>query len=131
MNTKDIGDLSESAVVKELKSMGYTVLTPFGDNASYDVVYDNGKELKKVQVKHGRVDDRAVKATLEKCRHNGKSMRHEKYEEGDLDEYMIYCSEKDIVYVVPFEDAPETEICLRFESETDHPSIRWAIDYEI
>ena len=50
-NTKDIGILSELKVITELVSMGYIVSQPYGDNAPYDFIIDNGDKIIKVHVK--------------------------------------------------------------------------------
>jgi hypothetical protein len=35
------------------------------------------------------------------------------------------------LYWVNFDDAPDANIVLRFESPIDHPDIRWADEYEL
>lgn len=52
MNSKAKGNLGEIAVAHEFIKWGCTVSFPFGDNARYDLIIDDGKNLKKVQVKY-------------------------------------------------------------------------------
>ena len=52
MNSKSKGNLGEIKVASEFIKWGCTVSFPFGDNARYDLIIDDGKELKKVQVKY-------------------------------------------------------------------------------
>jgi PD-(D/E)XK endonuclease len=42
---KDIGDRTQLAVMLALRSLGYAVLTPFGENTRYDLVIDDGSRL--------------------------------------------------------------------------------------
>lgn len=52
MNSKTKGNLGEIAVAHEFIKWGCTVSFPFGDNARYDLVIDDGENLKKVQIKY-------------------------------------------------------------------------------
>lgn len=47
------GDLAELKVIEWCLQKGYTPLTPFGgaNNCRYDVAYDDGQSIKRVQVK--------------------------------------------------------------------------------
>lgn len=40
--TKQKGDVSEAVVLAELVKLGFSVLQPFGDNQSYDLVVEKG-----------------------------------------------------------------------------------------
>lgn len=51
-NTNRKGDIAELAVAKKFLELGCWVSYPFGDDAPYDLIVDNGKDLIKVQVKH-------------------------------------------------------------------------------
>jgi len=51
MNSKYKGSLAVAHCVAKLYNLGYEVLFPFGDRNSYDLVFDDGKKLNKVQVK--------------------------------------------------------------------------------
>jgi len=133
MDTKDIGDLAEVAVCKEIKSIGNAVLTPFGDNQPYDLVMDNGEALIKVQVKSGRLKNGCVEAHLESASHNNTDgTYHTQYDNDEIDYFAIYCSELDSVYFISIEDSPETQVKLRVdEPSVSNPNIRWASDYNI
>jgi len=51
-NTNRKGDIAELAVAKKFLELGCWVSLPFGDDAPYDLIVDNGKHFIKVQVKH-------------------------------------------------------------------------------
>lgn len=51
MNSKDRGNIGEAIVLAEAVKRGLTVSQPFGDNARYDLVIDDGESLDRVQVK--------------------------------------------------------------------------------
>ena len=50
MNSKSKGNLGEIKVASEFIKWGCTVSFPFGDNARYDLIIDDGNNLKRVQV---------------------------------------------------------------------------------
>lgn len=52
MNSKSKGNLGEIKVASEFIKWGCTVSFPFGDNARYDLIVDDGDSLKRVQVKY-------------------------------------------------------------------------------
>jgi len=132
MDTKDKGDIGELAAAKKLKDNGHTVLFPFGDNASYDMVYDQNGDLIKSQVKHGYYENGAVKVDLRKNHRKDGMHVHEEYKEDELDVYMIYCGELDEVYEVPFNEAAKTSINIRVEEPNhDNGRIKWAKNYRL
>ena len=50
-NTKKQGDIGVALAISKLSSKGYTVLFPLCDSEPYDLVFDDGVKLQKVQVK--------------------------------------------------------------------------------
>ncbi len=51
-NSKHKGSVAVAKCIAKLYSMGYEVLLPIGDRNSYDLVFDDGKNLYRVQVKY-------------------------------------------------------------------------------
>lgn len=51
MNSKQKGSIAVAQCIAKLYELGYEVLLPIGDRNSYDLVFDDGKKLNKVQVK--------------------------------------------------------------------------------
>lgn len=48
---KDTGDETEAKIIAALVSCGYTVSVPFGDNSKYDLITDDGDQLRRIQCK--------------------------------------------------------------------------------
>lgn len=131
MNTKDKGDIAEANVLTRLKSIGDVVSIPFGDNARYDMIRDNGNSLQKVQVKYGRFKNGKVKFNCSShLRENGSSVKSS-YSKEHIDVFMIFCPETDEVYSVPVDEATNTEMCLRVEPTGNGQTkgINWAEEY--
>jgi PD-(D/E)XK endonuclease len=77
---------------------------PFGENARYDLVIDDGTTLAKVQCKTGRLRAGAVRWNV--CsnyfHHPNPRFRSRDYH-GQVDYFGIYCRETSAVYLVPME----------------------------
>lgn len=127
--TKGKGDLSELAVAKRLKELGYTVSMTFAESARYDLIYDDGEELYRAQVKTGEIRENKF---LFRCQNtstkNGEVVK-KPYTSDEIDVFLVYVAEKDEVYEIPIDEAPKTRMDLRFESKRDTQKINWASDY--
>jgi hypothetical protein len=131
----DIGDRTTLAVISVLRELGYGVLLPFGENTRYDVVIDDGCELRKVQCKTGRLRAGAVVWNL--CSHYGhhpnpRMIRRDYH--GEIDYFGVYCPETCGVYLVPISDLPtRVRGYLRVEQPKNNQRkrIRLAAQYEI
>lgn len=129
MNTKDKGDLSELKVITALKEQGYPVLTPFGDNLRYDLIYEDDTFIR-VQVKTGVYDNGKVRFKTHNMGHNNEGNYQKSYTEDEIDQFMVYCPKNDEIYQVPVEDAGSSCMALRVEeAERNHPNINWAEEY--
>src|SRR5258708_35412862 len=56
MNTKHKGDIAEQAAILNALKRGWGALKPLGDNLPYDLVFDIGGRLLKVQAKSACLD---------------------------------------------------------------------------
>jgi hypothetical protein len=104
---KDIGDRTTLAVMLALRDLGLGVLVPFGENARYDLVIDDGRSLSKVQCKTGRLRNGAVRWSV--CsnygHHRNPRVAQRDYH-GEVDFFGVYCSETEGVYLVPIAELP-------------------------
>lgn len=108
--TKQKGEISESQVLAALMRVGYPVLVPFGDNQRYDLVFDDGESLRKVQVKTGRVRAGAIRFN---CASWQRDTKVKSTYVDQVDFFGVYCPETQHCYLVPIEDCPSSEMSLR------------------
>lgn len=130
-NPKAVGELSEIAVVLHLMRAGYDVARPFGDNARYDLVVDDGARLVRVQVKTARLRAGTIQfATSSSQLHRGRGRQHYR---GACDLFAAYCPDLDKVYLVPVDGIGAVACSLRIEPPRNGQSagVRWASDYEL
>jgi hypothetical protein len=52
---KTVGDRTTLAIMAAPHDVGYDVLMPFGENTRYDLVIDDGRDLKRIRCKTGRL----------------------------------------------------------------------------
>ncbi|RTL07679.1 hypothetical protein EKK58_00605 [Candidatus Dependentiae bacterium] len=116
MNSKCIGDISESAVLAALVAKGKTVLTPFGDKNRYDLVVEEEGHFRRLQVKTGRLRDGVIMfSTHSSTRQKGQ--RVETSYVGQIEEFAVYCPETKEVYLVPIDECGHTRVQLRVAEE--------------
>lgn len=125
MKTDDVGDLSELAILKRLVQLGYTVSVPYGKNQRYDVIVDTDGQLFKAQCKTGRLKNGVI--TFKVHSHSRTGTRHYK---GEVDWFLVYCPETDLVYRVCEKDVGVNTISLRVQKpQINRSTIKWARDY--
>lgn len=102
---KAIGDRTTLAVIAGLRSAGYDVLLPFGENTRYDLVIDDGGQLARVQCKTGRLREGAVRFnTCSSYAHHANPRTLSRDYLGQVDYFGVHCRETGGVYLVPIED---------------------------
>lgn len=129
MNTKDVGDISESRIIYEAKSLGLTVLETFGDNERYDFVFDDGESFTRVQVKTASMRDGCLHFATSSISQRVDNKQTD-YTEKEIDGFAIWSSETGKAYWVNVNNAASGNMSLRVEEpERDHPNINYHRDY--
>ncbi|UYZ62307.1 group I intron-associated PD-(D/E)XK endonuclease [Hymenobacter weizhouensis] len=103
MNTKLKGDIAEQAVTLRALKQGWGVLRPIGDRLPYDLVFDIGGRLLKVQVKSAWFDTARGNWVVDnrRTKTNRRHMVRSRYCVNDFDFAIAYLDEIDLMYVFP------------------------------
>jgi hypothetical protein len=105
VDTKLKGDIAEQAAILQALKRGWGVLRPVGDRLPYDLVFDVGIRLVKIQVKsawlHGPSGNYVVDTRRTKT--NRRQMMRETYQVSDFDLALLYIDDLDLFYVLPAE----------------------------
>lgn len=127
MNSSDTGEVAHLESQAAYKRAGYTVLDPLGHEQAYDFVAESGGEFRRVQVKSGRMDGGSIDVHV--CTYTGGSART--YADDEIEDFAVYVPDIDHVYVVPVEEAPQQNMCLRVEetNAANASRVRWSEDY--
>lgn len=104
MDTKSKGDIAEQSAILVALKLGWGVLKPVGDRLPYDLVFDVGGRLVKVQVKYAWLDKNSLNFVVYSVRTktNRRVMKKEEYKEGDFDFALVYIHPLELFYVMPF-----------------------------
>jgi len=125
--TNSIGNTTEGMVLAGLLRAGYRPLLPFGSGHRYDLAFDDGGVLKRVQCKTGHLNHRGA-VTFTTCNQD-RSLRRRSYR-GEADYFGVYCPENGAAYLVPVDDVGVRLAHLRVKPpKVGGPAIRWADSY--
>jgi hypothetical protein len=105
MDTKLKGDIAEQAAILYGLKQGWGVLRPIGDRLAYDLVYDIGGVLVRVQVKAAWFSEMTGNYVIDtrRTKTNRRQMIREVYQPHDFDFALAYIEELDVFYVFPVE----------------------------
>ena len=105
MDTKLKGDIAEQAAVLEGLKRGWGVLEPVGDRLPYDLVFDVGATLVRVQVKHAWLDKATGNYVVDtrRTKTNRKRMLRDGYAASDFDFALAYVESVPVFYAFPVE----------------------------
>lgn len=99
-NTKQKGSYALAQCIAKLYSLGHEVLLPVGDRQPYDLVFDDGKHLYKVQVKYaGLYKNGQCKVGLRITGGNQSYNYAKKYRDNDFD-YLYVCTSSFKQYLI-------------------------------
>jgi hypothetical protein len=98
---KDIGDRSTLAIILSLRSVGYGVLLPFGENTRYDLVIEEGGSFSRVQCKTGRLREGSIRFPVCSCYgHHRNPVTARRSYHGQIDSFAVFCPETGGVYLI-------------------------------
>ena len=103
MDANRKGAIAETAVTLAATRLGVTVLRPLTDHARYDLAFEIGSELFRIQCKWGRLDrDRGVIVVRVGGSSYGPSGEVRRvYSEDEIDFVAVYCDDLDRCYLLP------------------------------
>ena len=102
-DTKLKGDIAEQAAILHALKRGWGVLRPVGDRLPYDLVFDTGVALVKIQVKCAWFDEAKGNYVCDnrRTKTNRREMLREGYQPSDFDFALVYLEPLDLFYVFP------------------------------
>jgi hypothetical protein len=105
MDTKLKGDIAEQAVVLHALKRGWGVLRPVGDRLPYDLVFDTGNRLVKIQVKAAWLDLPSGNYVVDnrRTKTNRRQMLRAPYQTSDFEFAIAYIAELEVFYIFPSE----------------------------
>ena len=129
------GGIAETAIAWHATRLGIPVLKPATEGLRYDLAFELGTHIARVQCKWGNVKGGVVSAHVGGCRFTpSRGYVRSTYDPTEIELLAIYCAELDQVYVVPIEDiAGQSYVHLRLRPAKNNQRsfVRWASQYEL
>ncbi|SMO39528.1 group I intron-associated PD-(D/E)XK endonuclease [Halorubrum cibi] len=109
------GQATEAIVKAELIARDVSVLTPAYDNEPYDLAIEIDGAFYRVQAKTAfeATTDGAVRFRTRSVRTKGSGYEREGYD-GKIDYFAVYAPTREETYLVPIEEAGETQMTIRY-----------------
>ena len=132
LTTDQKGAIAEVAITLRALELGIRVLRPVGDGAPYDLIFDVGGSLLRVQCKWAARQGRVVLIRCHRCRRTREGLRHRGYEADEVDGIAAYCAQLGRCFFVPTETVSgRRTILLRLTPTRNSQSrlVNWADDF--
>ena len=129
LTSNDKGNIAEAAITLEAMKLGIEVLKPVAEHARYDVAFDLGHRILRVQCKWARLDGAVVCAHLVGFRHTSKGPVRSTYSADEIDAVALYCDELEQVYLIPvdlIDGQSAIQLRLRPPKNAQRAAIKWA-----
>lgn len=103
LTSNDKGNIAEAAITLEAIKLGIDVLKPVAEHGRYDLAFDIGDRILRVQCKTAKRRGEVLIISLVSSWHTPAGYVRVKYEEGEVDLIAAYDHESDSSYLIPFE----------------------------
>ena len=133
LTTDQKGNIAEAAIVGAAIKLGIDVYLPFGEGGRYDVIFDVGERLWRVQCKSAPRRRDVVVVRCYSSRRSRDGLLRRKYVAGEIDAFAAYCPDLDRCYFLPFHDfVGRSEVQLRLGPcrNNQQAGVNWARDFE-
>lgn len=103
LTSNDKGNIAEAAIALEAIKAGIDVLKPVAEHGRYDLLFDLGHRVLRVQCKWGALDRElgVICVRVGGSRHTPKGYVTSTYSATEVDAIGVYCGELDKCFVVP------------------------------
>jgi hypothetical protein len=133
LTTDQKGNIAELAIARAAIELGVDVYRPVGEGTRYDMIFEIGERLWRVQGKWAPRHRDVIVVRCYSTRRNRDGLIRRAYTAGEVDAFAAYCPDAERCYFLPFaEFQPRSEILLRLAPCKNNQTvgIHWARDYE-
>ena len=134
MNSKNLGNIGEAKVLAIFVELGIPIYLPFGDNEKADLIAEFNGKLNKIQVKTSikAEDGKMIFDLTSSTVHRKNGVRHF-YTSNEIDYIACYYIDRDKIFLISINDAPNTSITIRYEKPKNNQTqgIKFEEDYLI
>lgn len=136
LTSNDKGNIAEAAIALEAIKLGIDVLKPVAEHGRYDLMFDLGERVIRVQCKWGSLDRDlgVICVRVGGSRHTPNGYVTSTYTSDEVDAIAVYCGELAQTFLVPIEVAAgKRQLHLRLNSprNSQRACINLASDYQL
>jgi prevent-host-death family protein len=134
LTSNDKGNIAEAAIALEAIKLGIDVLKPVTEHGRYDLAFDLGDRILRVQCKWGRLKGDVISVHLVGYRLTSNGPVRSKYSADEIDAVAIYCEAMDTVYLVPVgkvADRSSVQLRLGPAKNAQRAALNWASQYSL
>jgi prevent-host-death family protein len=128
------GNVAEAAIVLEAARLGIPVLRPMTEHGRYDMVFELGERLLRVQCKWASVRGDVIVVTTSGSRLTPRGYVRSTYGVDEIDAIAAYCDDLDRCYLLPAElISGQDQIHLRLAppKNNQRACLNWASEYAL
>jgi prevent-host-death family protein len=133
-STNHKGAVAEAVITVHAIKLGVDVLKPVAEHARYDLAFDLGERIIKVQCKWAPRKGDVVYVHLAGYRMTSRGSVRSTYGPHEIDAVAVYCEDLDRVYLLPMEVvANRTAVQLRLSPPRNgqKAAVNWGPDFEL
>ncbi len=126
--------MAEAEIVAAATQLGIPVLKPVAEHSRYDMVFEVGGRLLRVQCKWARRKGDIIEIRLVTNRRGAEGFIRTKYTADEIDAVAVYCKDTDECYLLPVELAGERAAMYLRVSPTKNgqrAALNWASDHTL
>ena len=129
LTPNDKGAIAETAIAAEAVRLGIFVLRPVVDGRRYDLVFDMGPRLLRIQCKWARLRGDVVQTCLRTNRTTPAGYVSTTYGSHEIDAFAAWCAQLGTCYLLPIDEfAGQTYAYLRLAPARNNQrlGVHWA-----
>jgi PD-(D/E)XK endonuclease len=127
------GNIAEAAIALRAIRLGFDVFKPLNGGVRYDLLFDTGSRMLRVQCKWARREGNVLLVRCFSCRRAPEGQRRRSYSEDEIDAIAAYHDELDRCYFIPVSRiAGRRQIQLRLAPTNNNQrlGLNWAHLFE-
>jgi prevent-host-death family protein len=133
LTSNDKGNIAEAAIAFEATKLGIDVLRPIAEHGRYDLAFDLGSRIVRVQCKWATVVKDTVRVYLTSCWYTSRGEQvRTSYTSEEIDYVAAYCHDLAACYLLPaelFANRSAVHLRLRRPRNNQRAAINWAQQY--
>ncbi len=130
----DKGNIAEAKIAADAIELGFAVSRPLCEGRRYDLIFDVGTRLFRVQCKWAPRTGDVVRVNTRTSRHTPRGYVAGTYTAGEIDLIAAYCPQLDRCYALPVAQVEgQTMVFLRLAPARNNQAsgINWASQFEL